>query len=127
LQTEAVQEHRQAIQPLRGQSSEHDSGVWITDSSKSLRVRKGSGRVFEKADCGSGECMKTPSIKRIVKKAGLRNPPVLIYGRILRIEAQKTQSHHCDAKCKAAGHRYYHNFKAGSKIYGMPDGRLEIK
>jgi hypothetical protein len=52
---------------------------------------------------------------------------IQIYGRILRIEAQKTGPHQCDAKCAAAGHRYYHNFKPGSAIYGNTDGSLTVK
>ena len=65
-------------------------------------------------------------VKRRVAKA---NPgkPTVIYGRILRIEAQKTQPHRCDAECKAVNHKYFHDFKAGSKIYGMPDGSLVIR
>jgi hypothetical protein len=52
--------------------------------------------------------------------------PVMIYGRLLRIEAQKGPRHICDAKCKAAGHKYYHDFSRHAKVYGMPDGSLKI-
>src|SRR5262249_1209664 len=64
--------------------------------------------------------------KRISAK---RNPgsPVLIYGRVTRIEATKTQPHICDAECKAHGHRYFHDFKTSPKMWGMPDGSLRIK
>ena len=52
--------------------------------------------------------------------------PVEIYGRLLRIEAQKGPGHVCDAKCKAAGHRYFHDFSKHAHVYGMPDGSLKI-
>lgn len=58
----------------------------------------------------------------VMKQHGRKNPPrkgrTLIYGRVLRIEAQKTQGHRCDAGCKRANHRYYHDFKKGPKLYG---------
>ncbi|MCI0617654.1 hypothetical protein L0244_32170 [bacterium] len=59
-----------------------------------------------------------------------RNPvekPVLIYGNVQRIYAVKTQSHVCDAECKAHGHRYFHDFKSKPKMYGLPDGSILIK
>lgn len=63
------------------------------------------------------------------KKGNCRSNPagVLIYGKVIRIEAQKTQPHLCDDDCKAYGHRYYHNFKTSPKMYGMADGSLLIK
>lgn len=62
------------------------------------------------------------------RKAAITNPRgVKIYGKLIRIEAQKTQLHICDAECKAINHRYYHTFKPGSSVYGMPDGSLLIK
>jgi hypothetical protein len=58
----------------------------------------------------------------------MSNPKgVKIYGRVIRVEAQKTQKHICDAACKKASHCYYHEFQPGAAIYGMPDGSLVIK
>lgn len=52
---------------------------------------------------------------------------VKIYGNLIRIEAQKTQKHLCDAACKKADHRYFHDFTSHPSIYGMPDGSLIIR
>jgi hypothetical protein len=48
---------------------------------------------------------------------------VKIYGRVLTIHSQKTGFHrHCDAECKAAQHKYVHDFKPGVIQMGIPDG-----
>jgi hypothetical protein len=52
---------------------------------------------------------------------------VMVYGRVLRIEAQKTQPHRCDPDCAAVGHRYYHDFKNGAVMYGLENGDLLIR
>ena len=58
------------------------------------------------------------------------NPPQskrleTIYKRVLSIDAQKVGFHrHCDAECKATGHKYTHSFRKGSKasLLAIPDG-----
>ena len=53
---------------------------------------------------------------------------VLIYGRVIRVIAKKTQAHsNCDAECKKCNHEYFHDFKAGAVMYGLPDGSILIK
>lgn len=70
---------------------------------------------------------KNPQRRRPTMRAARENPrPVVIYGRCIRILAQKTQPHACDAKCTAAGHRYFHDFKPGAVIYGLSNGDLKI-
>jgi hypothetical protein len=46
---------------------------------------------------------------------------VEIYGRLLRIEAQKTQAHACDPDCAKVEHKYYHPFKPGAHIFGVDE------
>lgn len=66
---------------------------------------------------------------RINRRRRAKSNPgrVVIYGRLLRIEAQKTQPHVCDAGCKRVGHRYFHDFKPGAVIYGLQNGDLLIQ
>lgn len=59
------------------------------------------------------------------------NPPskklVRIYGRVLRIEAQKKGKHRCDAECRRCNHRYYHDFrKSNIKEYGLSPGQVFV-
>jgi hypothetical protein len=61
---------------------------------------------------------KNPQPKRLVR----------IYGRVLRIEAQKVGPHkNCDAECKRCNHKYVHDFRKGAVMYGQPDGSILIK
>ena len=65
----------------------------------------------------------------LAKKQIKRNPPKgarEIYGRLLRIEAQKGRGHVCDAACKKANHCYFHDFSRHARVFGLPDGSLWI-
>jgi len=48
------------------------------------------------------------------------------YGRVSKIEAQKTQRHLCDAKCKEMKHQYYHPFTEPNEMMQLRDGSLLI-
>jgi hypothetical protein len=68
---------------------------------------------------------------RSPKRATLRKNPTegltKIYGRVLRVEAQKTQVHRCDPGCAKARHCYYHDFESKNvNEFGLPAGS-EIK
>lgn len=70
----------------------------------------------------------TQSIKADHADVFIHNPKAtLIYGKVNRIIATKTQKHICDAECKKHGHRYYHDFSSQAQMYGLPDGSLLIK
>lgn len=64
---------------------------------------------------------KKNSPKRKVQRKAKTNPGkrVMIYGRVLKIYAQKTSGPY-------KGQRFYHTFKPGAVMYGMPDGSLKI-
>ena len=67
---------------------------------------------------------------RMKKRSSFQKNPhavVVIYGRVLAIEAMKTQKHLCDAECKRFGHRYRHDFKPGAVMYGLDDGSILIR
>jgi hypothetical protein len=74
------------------------------------------------------------TVRQHAKPAGttrMPNPgkkPTLIYGRILTIDAQKTQRHECDDACKRVKHKYTHDFSKHSKakIWGLPNGDVLI-
>jgi len=82
-----------------------------------------------------GKYRKLATKKRLREDARLhpvrqrKNTPRMtrIYGKVLRIEAQKTGKHNCDAACVKAQHRYYHDFKVKPSMYGLPNGDLLIK
>lgn len=54
------------------------------------------------------------------------NKPVLIYSRLVAIEAQKGGKHFCDAKCKRYRHMFRHDFDGAAQIWGLPDGSIHI-
>lgn len=77
------------------------------------------------------------AVERIVKSKTTMwrrvNPPkttrrlstkkvVKIYGKVLRIEAQKTGPHRCDAECRKCRHKYFHDFKAPARMLGLSPG-----
>ena len=128
-------------------------GYRVTDNGKVTAFRTSKKKAFEQAALlrGVQHGMKirknpkahkknpawlVPGLKALgfAGKKKRKNPvtvhsplkPVEIYGRLLRIEAQKGPGHVCDAKCKAAGHRYFHDFSKHAHVYGMPDGSLKI-
>jgi hypothetical protein len=73
---------------------------------------------------------RSTALKHVNVKRKRKNPnedETLIYGRLMRIEAQKTQPHRCDAACRRARHQYFHDFKKGSEIWGLPDGSLVVR
>jgi len=60
-----------------------------------------------------------------------KNPPAgstMIYPEIIAVLARKdpNEPHHCDAKCKRAGHLFEHEFKPGTAVYGTPNGQQII-
>ena len=66
-------------------------------------------------------------ITEMKKKDSMRENPArvdlpMLYGRVLRVEAKKTQPHVCDAGCRRANHCYFHDFKSGVAEYGLPAG-----
>lgn len=73
----------------------------------------------------------SPGIRAAQLKSHLAmlNPPMKkIYNRVLQVFASKAgMPHHCDAKCRAAGHRYQHKFSSKACVYGLPDGSILIK
>lgn len=65
------------------------------------------------------------------RPARRRNPPaVQIYpgssGVVLQ-GMKKGPGHPCDAKCKAAGHRYRHLFKQAVEIVGLANGTVLLR
>lgn len=58
---------------------------------------------------------------KALKGKKLKNAPVKIYDRILRIEAVKGKD------SKYPGKTFFHNFTKKASIYGLPDGSILIK
>lgn len=57
---------------------------------------------------------------------GASKTVVKIYGRVLRVEAQKTGAHQCDAECRRCDHKYFHDFRlpTGVKMLGLSPGQV---
>lgn len=95
------------------------------------RVNRSSNQYWVRWEDGEYTVVRRDEIRRLLEgpKGTLPNPnkPVLIYGKVDRIYATKTQDHICDAECKKNGHRYFHDFASKPKMYGLPDGSLLIK
>jgi hypothetical protein len=73
---------------------------------------------------GGGSMFTNPRKK--IRKSPTKN--VVIYRRVLRIEAQKIGPHQCDAECKRFKHKYFHDFRLRNvQMFGLPDGSLLIK
>lgn len=73
---------------------------------------------------GKGEAVKLmgkPAKLLSPKGKKLKNAPVKIYDRILRIEAVKGKN------SKYPGKTFFHNFTKKASIYGLPDGSILIK
>ena len=97
-------------------------GEPITKDVKSHTIKS----LSERLDVASKSILeRNPKNRPSIKK--LKNPPVEIYGRLLRLEAQKGPGHVCDAACKNAGHCYFHDFSKHARVFGLPDGSLLIK
>lgn len=62
------------------------------------------------------------------KNPGPVYPVQLVYGRVLRVEAQKIGPHRCDPGCRKADHRYYHDFASSTNVqaWGMSDGTVVL-
>lgn len=85
-----------------------------------------------KSPYGDIRCLNCGTViapgKGLLPKPKKPNPSrrTIIYGRVIRIDAQKTQKHICDTACKRYGHKYTHGFKSGAKMYGLPNGDILI-
>lgn len=67
----------------------------------------------------------------VLKPKKIRTNPsnaIPIYGRVLRIEAEKTWPHEYGGKESSPSQKYFHEFTTkNAMIYGLPDGSLLIK
>lgn len=70
------------------------------------------------------------AMKKGRRRTKLKNPKGgrwMIGDEVEAIYYRKGQPHSdCDAKCKAADHRFVHRFKRKFPLIGRPDGLLEI-
>jgi hypothetical protein len=81
---------------------EKQNPTWV-----SPRKAKRLGTLYQKA------------YQRFERENPGKRKPVLIYGRVLKIFAQKTEG-------PFKGQRFVHTFKPGAIMVGMPDGSLRI-
>lgn len=91
-----------------------------------------SGNTIRCKKCGNSDSRRAGEKLNPKKKKSVKNPVrtksgTIIYGRVIRIDAQKTQRHRCDAQCKRFNHRYYHTFKPGAVMVGLKDGSILIR
>jgi hypothetical protein len=108
----------------------HNPGAWV------LYWGRGNQKVFasKRAAYDYVEKHNLHNLMTALRpvKAPRRNPPgrgeTQIYDRVLRIEAVKGPGHKCDAACRRAGHRYYHNYSRKEKagVYGSADHKKII-
>jgi hypothetical protein len=78
----------------------------------------GRKKWFRCGDCGA-DFSSNPSGMTALREINEKTMP-LIYGKVLKIFTQKTGEEPDSANFK--GEKFYHNFHASDRIYGVPGG-----